>query len=365
MKNKWLGYVAASIVSLSLYGCGSTAGENQFMPEQVLTNALEEPQATLEYYGEATIKMYEKDEVIDTIQLKEWVNEQGHRKAETSEGEDKSIALNDGKKLTTYTPKTNTAFTIEDAELLSMNQMSPKEQAESLLKVIRDTHDLTEGEDQEVAGRKTYHLIAKAKDKANLLGDIEVWIDKENWMVLKMISTSGDIKTDYEYTKLEFNPKFTSETFTIELPSDVTIESMDDLQQATEVTLEEAVKSIGKSFFVLPEIEGLTIARIEQLELKGELNRTEINIEYEKDGFPYFFITVFPSDEKLEATFADEEDITIRGQQALYMEMNDFRSLTWQEEGLNYSVVFSDTELSLERFQHLAESMVEASKINE
>lgn len=94
-------------------------------------------------------------------------------------------------------------------------------------------------------GRDAYHLIAKTNDKETLFGDQELWVDKENWFVLKMISISGDNQVDLGYIKIEFDKVFPEDTFTITLPEGVDIQDMDEIGETTPVAIEEAAQHVG------------------------------------------------------------------------------------------------------------------------
>lgn len=349
-------------LAMGLWGCSSA--DNPLHPEQIISKALDESEDLGAYYAEAELITRDKNEVADRIYLKEWSDGKGKRRAETAyaDGSGRNIAVNDGKTLISYMPETNQALLIENSpELLELNQMSPKDQAELLLKNIQDSHEIVaEGED-EVAGRKTYHISAKAKEESALFGDQEIWIDKETWLVLKFVSSSGDRVSEMVYTRLDLDPEFPSGIFTLDLPEDVQIREPDEISPTAEVTLEEAAEAVGQPFLHFPEKDGLALARIEKIELKGELNRIEVNLDYQKDRLPFFTLTVFESPEESEGDaglFPGEKEVTIRGQKGVYMDMDGFRSLVWQENGLNYSILFTDPNLSLEEFSALAEGMI-------
>ncbi|WP_240377051.1 LolA family protein [Bacillus piscicola] len=350
------------VITIGLFGCSSQ--ENQYSPEQVINNALEETTELEAYYAEAEMTTEEKGKDPEQILMKEWVSKEGKRRIETvnQDGSEKSIAVNDGANLTSYQPETKQAFVIEDnPELLSINQMSPKQQAEQLLKMVQDTHDVSLGGEEEVAGRAAYHLIAKAKKDNALIGDQELWVDKENWMVLKMDSRSGDSRIEMTYTEIELDPEIPTGTFALDLPDDVEVQDLENMDQTREVTLEEAADNIGKAFLYFPETDGLSISRVELLDIQGELQRKEVNIDYEKDGLPYFTMTVFESLEESEEdteVLPGEEAVTVRNQEGTYMEMNDFRSLVWQENGSNYSIILTDPNLTLEDFKTLTDDML-------
>lgn len=349
----WMGGII-----LGLFGCSSET--NQYSPEQVIQNALEEPDSLESYYAEAESVTREKGKETMQIYMKEWRDTNGNVRVETESetGDDKSIAVNDGKNITVYQVKANQAYVIDDPELLSFNPPSPKEQAQQLLEMIGDTNQVLQEGEAEIAGRQAYHLIANEKDKNTLFGDVELWIDKENWMVLKMISKIGDMETETIYTKINFGAKIPAEKFTIDLPGDAEIKNMDDMNKTSEVTLEEAKEKIGKAFYYFSEADGRDMTTIELVELEGELKRNEVNIDYKKDGLPFLTLTVFQSPEEAdEYKLPQEESVSIRNQEGFYMETGEFRSLVWQEDGLSYSVMPIDPNLTLEDLQELAKDM--------
>lgn len=347
-------------IFLTLAACSD--GE-QFLPEQVINNAVSKTVDPVSYYAEAEMKTEGFGETEHVI-IKEWVDEDGKRRTEAQlkEGSDLNISVNDGTKLIHYNEEMNQAYVINNDEVLAeLNQMSPKEQANRLLVSIQQTHEISAAGEEEIAGRKAYHLIAKAKEPSSLVGDQELWIDKENWVVLKMISTSGDFKSELLFTKFELQPNLSPDLFTIELPDDVELIDFEELSPTKNVSLEEAVNAIGQSFLYFPEEQDRIITQIELVELKGEINRNEVNIDYELNGLPSFTLTIFPTPEDggLEL-LPGEKEVKIRENTGTYLEFNDFRSLVWQEDGLSYSVIFVDPNVTLEQFAALADDMVPA-----
>src|SRR5699024_974778 len=113
-----------------------------------------------------------------------------------------------------------------DPEFQNLNQSTPKEQAMKLLEWITDTHELSSEGEEELIGRTTYHLKAKEKDPGTLLGDQEIWIDKETWIVLKMISKSGDDTSTITYTTIDFEADITDDIFVLDLPDDAQIQDL-------------------------------------------------------------------------------------------------------------------------------------------
>lgn len=305
--------------------------------------------------------MTENGEDVENAKMKEWRGQNGHARIETEsqDEKEKSISVNDGETITTYQEELNQAMVIDNEDILDFNQPSPKEQVDMILDMVRDTHDIKGQGEKTIAGRSAYYLVATPLEDGTLFDEQEIWIDKENWLILKMISQSGNQRTEIVYDNIEFNTTIPEETFSLALPDDVEIIETDDLLETEEVTLEEAQEGVGHPFYYIPETDGLEMSAIEMDELTGELDRTEINIEYEKDGLPYVSLSVFesPEDDNEDALFSDEEPVTIRNQEGTYIDSDGFRALFWQEDGLNDSMIIIEPSLTLEDLQSLTDEM--------
>lgn len=346
----------ATVVLLSIGLAACSSADNQYSPEQVINNAMKENEEPLAYYAEATMSMTAEEE----IQLKEWRSKDGKVKVETEGAteEERGITVNDGQMITMYQEGLNQAFVSDDGEMIAALAPSPKEQAHQLLKMIGDTHAISIEGEEKIAGRDAYHLMAKANEKDTLFGDQELWIDKENWFVLKSISESGDNQTDMEYTKVEFNKEFPDETFTIELPEGTDIQNLDDMNETSDVSIEEAVESVGKPILYFPEENGLEIENIEMDDIKGELNRVEINIDYVKEETPLLSLSLFKTPQDIDNTkMPGEESVEIRGTEGTMMEMEGFRNLFWVEDGITYSVLLNDPDVTFEEVIEWANDM--------
>lgn len=349
---KTIGRILIAVVAMGLFGC--SFDDNQYSPEQVINNAMKETDERLSYYGESMMKMGGDDIEAEEVRIKEWRSADGRVRVETSgeKEEDKALSVNDGTTFTIYQESLNQAFVSEDGELLATMAPSPKEQANQLLKMVGDSHDISIEGEEKIAGRDTYHLVVKENDKKTLLGDQELWIDKENWFVLKMIASSGDSHSEVIYTKIDFNKEMTDDIFVVDLPEGVEIQNLDELNETIEVTMEEAVEKVGQPLFYLSENDNREISKIETDELLGELARIEVNIDYEQDGIPLLTLSMFKTpvdlDEDSEG-FPGEEIVEIRGTEGTMMEMGSFRTLFWKEDGLSYSLILNDSNLTFEQ----------------
>lgn len=349
-----------SMLMILLLGCASEAG--QFSPEEVINNALKEKGSVESYYAEAEWTTLESGEKTEQTLSKEWRSEDGKVRVEmqNEDGSGVNVSVTDGNVFMLYMEENKEAFMSEDPELQELNQSSPKDQALASLELISDTHELSSEGEEEILGRTAYHLKATAKEEGQLLGDQEIWIDKENWLVLKTVLQSGDDAIEMVYTMLDFDVNILEDTFTLDLPDDVHIQTLEDMDDSKEVTLNEAVEELGSHFYYFPEQDDIEIDSIELSELDWvEINRMEIDITYTKDSLPLFSVGIFESEDELgeEDMLPGDELVTIRDQDGFYTDMDGFRMVVWQEDGLNYSLLFVDPGFSLEDLQQLAETM--------
>lgn len=348
------------VILIGLFGCSSAGSE--YSPEQVINNALKEKGPIESYYAEAEMTISLGKDGNEHLLMKEWRTEDGKVRIEMQniDGSGVAVSVNDGETFVTYDEEQHQAMIIDDPELISLNQQSPKEQAMHLLEMIQDTHELSSVGEEEVADRMAYHLKAKANEDGLLMGDQEIWIDKENWFILKTVTKSGDDLSEMVYTTIDFDATIPEDTFVFDLPDDVKIIDLDDAAQSSELTLAEAVEALDKEFYHFSEGDGIEIASITRTDLDGmDINRTEIDIEYTKDDLPLFSVGVFEAGELLseDDMMPGDELVTIRDEEGYYTDMDGFRMVVWQEDGLNYSLMFIDPEYTLEDLQQLAVTM--------
>ena len=176
---------------------------------------------------------------------------------------------------------------------------------------------------------------------------------KRNGSSLNLVAVAGDTRTESEYTKLDFSPNFPDSTFTLKLPKDVAIKSLDDISKPATGTVAEAEKALGQNFLLFNEKSQLK-STIELMELEGELNRTEVYVIYTKEELPYLTVSIFPTPEGAD-TELDGDKVTIRGQEGFYTK--EINALSWDEKGLRYSVLIDDPSLKLDQAIQLISEM--------
>lgn len=352
---KWLkGSILFIVLTFGLVACSTS--ESAFSPEEIVQQAIAEGDKALTYYGEAVLTV-EDIAFTDTVEIKEWQSKEGKRRIETISkiNPEKATAIYDGLQLISYDEVTNTAYIFDMSGEEMIGQLSPREQAELLLESIKDTHTVTLVGEEKLLDRDVYHIKAEVNIENSLYADQEIWIDKENWFVLKSISDGGDTKVTIEYIKIDFAPTIDDSLFELDLPDDAIIKNLEDTLQEIEVeSLEEGLAIVGKPFLYVEEKDGLTIEQISTITIEGV--SSEITLNYYKDFEPYFTLSMLAIDEE-NIPYAGE-GINIRGMKGEHIGIEDFHFITWAEDGIGYNVSIDNPGLTVDEMMEMIENMI-------
>lgn len=344
---KKLIYSAALTLTLALAACSDSA---DYSPQEILNEAMQQTSDVTSYYGEYFIQMESEADGDSLLEAKQWSKDEKIRIEMTDNNGNGSIAVNDGLKLISYDEQSNTAISLDlSNEDENLGNQSMQQQALSMLELVKDTHTISIGEDAKIAGHDTYHLIAKTNDDNSLLGDMEVWVDKKTWMILKTTSTSGDMVMVSEYTVFEPNAKIDDAQFEPNLPEGVEIEEM-TYEGPAIIALEEAQQKLGQ-FLQVPEQLGYELMNIG---FYDSTDTNEISLNYGKGGVQHFSVSVF---KPLAPVDSQEEQIDVRGMKGTKMELNTFKMIQWEENGLRYNIIIENNDLTIEDAIDIANAM--------
>lgn len=355
----------SSLFIILLIGCQSM---NQFSPEQVIANALETDK-DVTYYGEIEMSVEGIDE-MEEIKIQEWRKDEKVRLEMTSDTEAVTVVL-DGESALVVNESEKTAFLSALAYEINPDELylNPQEQIELLLEIVQDTHDIETIGEETVAGRETIHMSAKKRDgEKSLYGDQELWIDKENWLLLKAKSISGDVQVNMEYTKIDFDMDIDDRQFELDIPDGVEVHDMEDIsQQDTEISLDEIPEKLEQPVLIIPDHDLHQIDKITFYEMDGEFAYQDVTIDYKRnDGLPLMSLTLFKGDgneelseEEREALGEIEEYVQIRDVEGHFIDEEQFRNVSWTENGIHYSIHMIDPSTTLEDVQKWAEEMKE------
>lgn len=366
--------IVIGLLVLALAGC-SFEGK-RYSPEEVINNAMSKEAERIAYYGEAQL-IIEMGEEKEEITVKEWRSKDGRARVELAGTEiaGQVISVNDGEQFITYEEETNQATIMGDITTLSALQSSPKEQALALLEMIGDSHELSLVGEEKIAKRKTYHLKATASKENELMGDMEIWVDKENWLVLKVHVSMGDVKTEVIYTKVDFKPKITDDLFQLDMPDDVEITDFDTLGSTEETDLAGAADFLENEFLYFAETDELAIEKIMKSSFGADdFKLLGVEIVYTKEDVPFLSLHIERSDyldelddlydeldngEDLENLFGEGNNaLQVRGVEGYYLEAEDFQMIDWSEGELLYSVTSIDPSLTKDDLLALTEKMI-------
>ncbi|MCM3785776.1 outer membrane lipoprotein carrier protein LolA [Neobacillus mesonae] len=350
---------AAILTGTLLTGC-QTGEALAYTGEEMVEKAIEENNKPFSYYAEAEMNLFEGDKKTESMSIKEWYNaENGNNRNEVeTEGSGKSVSVNDGKQITVYEEAQNAAYIMGSIDGVPM-QSSPKEKMLSQLERMRSTHSIETVGKEKWLDNEVYHIKATPleKDKNTLIGAQEYWVNAKNWMVVKSKFTSGDTTTEFAYTLLDDSPSFTPDTFALDIPENVEIVSLDDMGPKT-VTLEEAQSALGESFLTFPA-QDFDQVSVEMYEASGELDRTEITVNYLNEGKTPLSLSVFKSPDEDVQEGAFGEKVTVRGHKGDYMK--EINAISWDEDGLRYSLMGEQqsSQADLDQLLQYAELLID------
>ncbi|WP_342532608.1 hypothetical protein MKY80_08910 [Lysinibacillus sp. FSL R5-0849] len=339
-----------SVMTFSLVGCNTEAS---YSPQEIIEQTLQESKQPLTYYGEYTLDM---GELGGKAQVKEWVKDKYRRIEMKGDNDEHVITVKTDSELISYDVTENTAFKMAYPQGELDGLRSPREEVQLVFNLVKDTHEIKIAGEEKVAGRDTYKIVAKTKKTESLFGDIEAWIDKKTWLMLKMKSDNAGNQIITEYSKIIVDEKIDDQQFILDLPEDVTIQEISGEDTSELISLDEAKQQLEK-FLMVPQENGLSIDKISMV--KGLEDRPEYSFDFGLDGQPAFFITIFKADESMSeiGPILNEKEMDIRGQKGTVMDDKNFRSIAWQENGYQYSIVGENPELTIEDLVSYAQQM--------
>ncbi|GAA0344533.1 outer membrane lipoprotein carrier protein LolA [Oceanobacillus oncorhynchi subsp. oncorhynchi] len=329
--------------------------------EEIMRKAVEAGEGMDHYYTLSESKVYQGTELMEHSILEEYVGN-GKRKTITHDqlaGEDKRTeTLNDGNKTIIYDKYNRSAFEMDITADGDVESYDSTGEMNGMLGITKNTHELEIIGEEKILDFDTFHIEAKAKVSDHVFGDTALWVDQKTGFIIKMISEAGGIRTELEYKEIDLSPVFAADTFTLNIPDDVEIKDLESFAPDT-VTLAEAEEILKQSFYLFPEDEFI-LKDIEMHHIDGIITRDELNLTYySKADIPMFSLSIFHSPEGMEI---EKADVEIRGRKAAYEKV--VNSITWDEEGLRYSIIMIGSEVEKNEMVEKAESMVLSSDLN-
>ncbi|ADU28548.1 LolA family protein [Evansella cellulosilytica] len=353
MKNMTL---LIGLITIALIGAGCTSSQVGVSADELYSNILSTNDDFFAYYAEGEMTFHYGDGLSEKATFKEHVSQEGKRKVITIDNatNQQSIAVNDGFDLYFYEEANDTAIKIDLSDE-AIPTLTHREQVTSMLENMKDTHYYEVKGEVVVNGIDTYHMVLTAKESNLLIGDIELWVDKKTWFMVKGISVAGDITTTIEYKEIDFSPQFDDDTFTIDLPSHITFTEVNDtLNESIKIidSISDAEEIVQTPFYLFDE-EDLSLLSIESYSLSGEIQE-EVTLYYWKNDIPYLSLSVAPTYN--EDAYLGGEKVTIRGSiVAEYLE--SLRYLIWDENNIQYSISILHPDVELDDIIQLVNEM--------
>lgn len=342
-------------------GC-ENLGNESLMPDDIVASAIETNKNEEEYYMESTMTIFQNNEQTEEVVTKEWrakVDGEFKRKSEVISKEERAISVQEGSKIYLYQETTNEYFVFDIEDGTNMDK-SLKEQTMEELNLAKDMFDIRNMGEREVNGRETFYLKGEPEEESELLGDYEIWIDKENWVVVKSKSKSGDMEIVLENKEVDFSPDIDPSTFQLDIPEDAEIVDINkDAYGMEDLTLEEAGEKFHSKPLYIDE-EGYEIEKLLFSSNDEELIPDELVFNYSKDGQNAFTVSVIEESEA-ENGELDElglgEKREIRGSEGLVVE-DLIDMVIFYEDGLQYNFILEENSINVEEVLETIENMV-------
>ncbi len=342
------------------FGCRSL---QSFSPEQIIENAImAEVQGDVSYYAEIDMKITSKNESLNEVAtIKEWRRNGLVRNELISDKEGEVIITANENDIHMYfvDKKKIVKTTMED---VGQYVLSPKEQFHELLNLLRKTHDIETVGKATIADRPAFHLKATTREGQNsIYGNIDLWIDVEYWLPLKMIMKSGSLELVIEFTEIDYDATFDDALFVLGEVEDAEIEVINSAPETLELTLEEVPEHFGKPVYVLEENDRWKISSIHLTKADSIQEHDLLQIDYTFNGVPSLslLISQFQESDPTVDVFDDvTKKVTVRNQEGYLIDSAEIVMLSWRENGLEYAVQLINPKIDINELFKLAESMM-------
>lgn len=350
-------YLAIFLLIAVLSGCTASV---TMSAEEIINNAIDAQKEELDYYAEAEVLVKENGVLVNKIQFSEYQKGNNAKYImEDKQTGDEIELLQEGRMLTYYNKKKNDAFTLElDDSLDLMNQMNPKEELERTLEMMKDSHERKVMKEEVHLNRDVYHIHLKAKDLNSLFGDMDVWVDKLTWMIVKISSESGSAEIAATYTKLDFSPAFKENTFTLNIPENLKIRELDATMDimSSETTIDEIVTLLGNEILLLNDTDWALVDLAKYDTIDGH----EFELVYRKEDVHQLRVHITESPKEDRLALDPDGKVHVRGQVALADK--GLSMVLWDEAGLRYTITHDHPYYTLDDIKELAEDMKWSSK---
>ncbi|ERN55102.1 hypothetical protein M3689_08095 [Alkalihalophilus marmarensis] len=322
MKNVAIGVMSILLIIVS--GCQMRG----LSGNEVMASMLEANQTAISYYMETDYQGNDGD----PFTMKEWRMADGKFRTEMYEGEKLvyvSLYSDIGHVLLDY--EEEQLITYDSPETASYLTQTPRESMMQMLEAMHDHYDIKVKEEAKLLDREVFVLELSSKQSDN--DQMELWIDKENWVLLKTDFVFDEEWMTSEAAAFDINPKMEESLFLIDDTIDFEPVSLDDLVSNEQVDLEEAKEKTG--FDILTPTQEYHFH--EATMYPRPEDEMGVTLTYrDAEGRHLFSYEVFKRDEPLAAVFGNEEELTVRESPGLLIWDHTLKMISWQEGDVLY-----------------------------
>ncbi|MCL7452763.1 MAG: DUF2092 domain-containing protein [Anaerolineae bacterium] len=340
------------VLSLLLAGCGQ-----RITAEEIVTRMRETLEATEDASAVVSASV-DAQGIQMSATAKVWEKSPGYLRAEVLEASRPAlvgaIVVTDGEQAWYYDPGRNVVLTGPIGEV---DMPLPQEmllELQGTIQFVLDASEVTLAGEETVAGHDAYKLTLTPKDDGSATifpgnGTATLWVDKEQWMVLKAQYEAGSFgQGGLEVQEYTLNPGLSEDLFTFQAPEGAEVVQVGE-QQAMPLTLEEARAQAGFPLLVPDYVPG--DATLVEVLKAGD------SIIFRYDHSPDVAFTLVQGHELAgPPPLGGEQGIRVRGQDATAItdEVGGNTFLYWTENGVTISVA---GHIELDEALQVAESL--------
>lgn len=218
--------------SVFLIGCQS---KDKMDMDSMISAGLKGPDLKEEYYLQLKTKQFNGDELMDEADIEEWYRyspEEGYnRKIVAHSNKESNVIISSNNGFIMHDLNNNRAevFDKEKASKEMVESMQGLEMKTSKHNTAKYLQDLSEDFNLKLAGEEkinglnALHIVCEPKQMEDILGQEELWIEEDSWIILKQIKRKNNMTVETNLIELELNKELDSETFEYEIPDGVDI----------------------------------------------------------------------------------------------------------------------------------------------
>lgn len=384
-----------------LSGCSS---HGSFTTEDIVSKILDNNKHLNLLYTEVQNQSFNDNKLISSFTMKFYQDNKANKcRIDVINGNFTSSIYQDNEKTTLYTPVTKEVRITKDKSLFESLYKNPKDTFIDIINSLGSTHDLSFIGKQKINELETYHIKATPKEKKNINGLVEYWVDMKTWMVVKSSTIIGNIRNEATY-KYDLSPKFDDSIFTLDIPKDAKITDLTnflatsaDKSSKKSPTLADVKSALRKPFVYFLGNNPVQLQSINIIKKDDENSVTIVysdkvykdnnsNNNETQTAFNVHMVvnhtdvaSMTDSSHRLinsNGHFVEMQKVTVRGMDGLFFDDTDgvirkrigyfaknasskgFKYLMWMENDIFYSVDVIDDSINLEALKKLINGMV-------